>query len=81
MEKNRLKELRLKNKLTQKQLSEKLKIPIRTIQDWESGRRELKNYIYNLIEIALKAAEQAALILIFEQKKPNKKYLFCIINF
>lgn len=36
-----LKELRIKNNLTQKQLSEKTGIPKRTIEDYESGIRKI----------------------------------------
>lgn len=39
---NRLKELRRKKKLTQKALAEKLKIPYRTIQNWENEDIQIK---------------------------------------
>lgn len=39
---NRLKELRKEKKLTQKALAEKLKIPYRTIQNWENEEVQIK---------------------------------------
>ncbi|MCK1196572.1 helix-turn-helix domain-containing protein [Streptococcus uberis] len=39
---NRLKELRKEKKLTQKALAEKLKIPYRTIQNWENEDVQIK---------------------------------------
>lgn len=36
---SRIKELRLQAELTQKQMSDLFKIPIRTLQDWEGERR------------------------------------------
>lgn len=40
---NRLKELRKEKKLTQKALAEKLKIPYRTIQNWENEEVQIKH--------------------------------------
>ncbi|VTS14036.1 transcriptional regulator [Streptococcus pseudoporcinus] len=39
---NRIKELRKEKKLTQKALAEKLKIPYRTIQNWENEDVQIK---------------------------------------
>ena len=50
MENNPIKELRIYNKLTQKELSEAcFNIPLRTIQDWENGRRQPPLYVVMLI--------------------------------
>lgn len=47
---NPIKSIRLKFKLTQKQLSEAcFDIPVRTIQDWEGGRRTPPKYMAMLI--------------------------------
>ena len=39
---NNLKQLRKKHGYTQKELSEKISIPLRTIQNWENGVRNIK---------------------------------------
>ena len=44
-----LKGLRKKHSMSQRALSEYLGIPIRTIEDWESGRRRMKAYELRLI--------------------------------
>lgn len=53
--KYKLKELREKLELSQVKFSEKFNIPVRTIQDWESGKREMRNYIiemmYRIVEL------------------------------
>ncbi len=45
-----IKETRKKYKLTQKQLSEMTGIPMRTIQNWETGKRSCTEYTEKLIE-------------------------------
>ena len=45
-----IKELRTKTGMTQKQFSEYLNIPNRTIEDWESERRKPPIYVIELIE-------------------------------
>lgn len=50
--KQTIKEMREKVKMTQKQFSEELNIPIRTIQSWEAKekqKRECPEYVKNLI--------------------------------
>ena len=44
-----IKEARLKAKLTQSEMSERLKIPKRTIEDWERGTRKPPEYVERLI--------------------------------
>lgn len=46
---NKIKQLRIKCGLTQQSLSDKLNIPKRTIQDWESGARHAPDYVVDLI--------------------------------
>ena len=41
--------------LTQKQLSDMLGIPLRTIEDWDSGRRKPPEYVKDLIIFKLAA--------------------------
>lgn len=43
---NTIKELRKANNLSQNQLAKKLNISKRTIEDWESGRRNPSDYNY-----------------------------------
>lgn len=44
-----IKEARLAAKLTQAQMSEMMLIPVRTIQDWEGGRRKCPPWAERLI--------------------------------
>lgn len=46
---SKIREARLASKLTQQQMSEKLEIPIRTIQDWETGKRVPPKYVERLV--------------------------------
>ncbi len=48
-----MKELRKKYNLTQKQLSEITRIPVRTIQNWEGGQRKCPSYIAELVKFKL----------------------------
>lgn len=52
---NEIKKLRAELGLTQKKFGEKFGIPLRTVQDWEYGKREVKSYIvdmmYKIIEL------------------------------
>lgn len=50
----RVKLLRLWSEMTQNQFSAYFGIPIRTIQDWEGGRRKCNTYISDLIEYKLR---------------------------
>ena len=45
-----IKETRKKYKLTQKQLSEMIGIPMRTLQNWETDKRKCPEYTEKLIE-------------------------------
>lgn len=49
-----IKELRTKSGMTQKQFSEFLNIPKRTIEEWEGQRRVPPIYVVELIEYKLK---------------------------
>ena len=44
-----IKEARLTTGLSQQQMSDVMEIPIRTIQDWESGRRKCPPYVERLV--------------------------------
>lgn len=67
-----LKELRIKNNLTQKQLSEKTGIPKRTIEDYESGIRKLTKAsaenVYRLTDV-LGISMDDFMIRIIEEEK------------
>lgn len=44
-----IKEARTQAKLTQTQLADRYGIPVRTLQDWESGRRTPPEYVVKLL--------------------------------
>ena len=54
---NKIKELRLQTGLNRKEFSEYIGIPLRTIEDWEAGRRTPPEYIPRLISYQLKYEE------------------------
>nr|DAU78516.1 MAG TPA: putative transcriptional regulator [Caudoviricetes sp.] len=47
--KERLKELRKELGLSQAKFAERFGIPLRTIQDWEYGKREVRSYIVDMM--------------------------------
>lgn len=49
-----IKELRAATGMTQKQFSEYLNIPHRTIQNWEGEQRQCPEYVVELIEYKLR---------------------------
>lgn len=49
-----LKELRELSGMTRKQFADYFDIPYRTIQDWELGNRECKQYFIDLMEYKLR---------------------------
>ena len=54
---NRIRELRESIGLTRKDFSEHIGIPVRTLEDWEAGRRTPPEYIPRLIAYQLKYEE------------------------
>ncbi len=46
---NRIKELRKGLGLSQAKFAEKFGVPLRTVQDWEYGKREVRSYIVNMM--------------------------------
>lgn len=48
-----IKQLRALSGMTQKQFSEYFGIPLRTLEDWETGKSECKSYIISLIQYKL----------------------------
>ena len=52
-----IKSLRTSSGMTQAAFAELLGIPIRTIEDWESGRRKPPEYVVRLIEYRIKHKE------------------------
>lgn len=54
-----IKDYRKQAGLTQQEMSEKLEIPKRTIESWETGKRNPPKYVENLvIEKLIKIAEE-----------------------
>ena len=49
-----IKELRTTTGLSQAKFADLLKIPTRTVEDWESGRHKPPDYVLKLIEFYLK---------------------------
>ena len=52
-----IKELRESTGLSRKEFSEHMGIPVRTLEDWEAGRRTPPEYIPRLIAYQLKYEE------------------------
>ena len=50
-----IKEIRQLTGLSQTKFAEKYQIPLRTLQDWEAGRREPAEYLVALLERAVQA--------------------------
>lgn len=48
-----IKQLRTLSGMTQKQFSNYFGIPLRTLEDWETGKSECKAYIISLIQYKL----------------------------
>lgn len=46
---NEIKAARKAAKLSQAEMSERLEIPLRTIEDWETGKRKPPDYVKRLI--------------------------------
>lgn len=57
---SKIKEARLNANLTQENMAKKLDIPIRTIQDWEAGRRTPPIYVEKLIIAELERLKSCA---------------------
>lgn len=49
-----IKELRILSGLSQQAFSDKYKIPKRSIENWESGKRTPPDYVISLLERAVK---------------------------
>jgi len=62
MQMNRVKELRKELQLSQVQFAAKFGIPLRTVQDWEYGKREVRGYIvdmmHKIVELELEKKSQ-----------------------
>ena len=51
----RLKEIRETTGLSQKAFAEYLRIPVRTYEQWEAGKRNPPSYLVDLIEYKIRA--------------------------
>ncbi|MDD7390138.1 MAG: helix-turn-helix domain-containing protein [Lachnospiraceae bacterium] len=54
---DKIRELREKTGMTRKDFALHVGIPLRTVEDWEAGRRKPPEYIPRLIEYQLKYEE------------------------
>lgn len=54
---NRIKQLREKTGMNRKEFSEYTGIPVRTLEDWEAGRRTPPEYIPRLLAYQIKFDE------------------------
>lgn len=66
---NKIKELRIQTGLNRKEFSEYIGIPLRTVEDWEAGRRTPPAYIPRLILYQLKYEE------LMKKMEEDKVYL------
>lgn len=57
---NKIKEARTAAGLTQQQMSDLLRIPKRTIENWENGKREPPEYVKYLVIDKLNILKKAA---------------------
>lgn len=48
---NRLKDLRVETGLNRKEFAEVFEIPLRTVEDWEAGRRKMPDYLFRLMHM------------------------------
>jgi len=53
--KEAMRTIRASTGLTQKAFSEKYDIPLRTLQDWEGGKREAPDYVLSLLAFAVRS--------------------------
>lgn len=51
---NRIKEARAELGLNRREFSDYMQIPLRTIEEWEAGRRKMPPYVLRLIEYYIK---------------------------
>lgn len=68
MEENRIRKLRDETGMNRREFSEHFGIPVRTIEEWEAGRRTPPDYLPRLIEYQIKYEK-----LIEEVYKRNEK--------
>lgn len=68
MEENRIRKLRDETGMNRREFSEHFGIPVRTIEEWEAGRRTPPDYLPRLIEYQIKYEK-----LIEEVNKRNEK--------
>ena len=51
---NKLKEIRKTAEMNRREFSEYVGIPIRTLEEWEAGRRKMPDYVLRLLEYQIK---------------------------
>lgn len=66
-----IKELRLSARMTQKQFAGYFNIPLRTIENWETGKRNPPEYLIELIRYKLKKEENMNRTKLLNEIKDN----------
>ena len=69
-----IRQLRAQTNLNRSQFSRKLGIPLRTMEDWEAGRRTPPEYVPRLIGYALKYEELVHKLEKEQKKKQGQEY-------
>ena len=64
---SKLHHLRIDTGLNRKEFAEVFEIPLRTVEDWEAGRRKMPEYLYRLMEYVIRLGKLEA------EKKEEKK--------
>jgi transcriptional regulator with XRE-family HTH domain len=66
-----IKELRLSTRMTQKQFAGYFNIPLRTIENWETGKRKPPEYVVELIRYRLEKEENMNRTKLLNEIKDN----------
>ena len=66
-----IKELRLSARMTQKQFAGYFNIPLRTIENWETGKRKPPEYVVELIRYRLEKEEDMNRTKLLNEIKDN----------
>lgn len=67
----KIKDLRISSRMTQKQFAEYFNIPVRTIEDWEAGRRKPPEYVAELIRYKIEKEEDMNRTKLLNEIKDN----------
>lgn len=78
---NEFKNKREKYNLTRKEVSKKLEIPVRTLEDWEAGRRTPPKYVQNMYLTYLKGIQPLYTIYLDGEVVESRKTLAGVKEF